>query len=808
MRRIADWWFGKRVGWRVVAVVVVAVAVVLTLGSDAAQAQRAATFEPLTLEGMARDTAEWVGSAPSQIRWSQDGESIYFMWNPAAADIADLYVVSRDGGTPEKVPPDELRNVPPRGAPRNRDETEVVYAAYGDLFLFTIDDGTVRRLTDTDSTERNPYFVLDERSVAFERDRNLFIVELDTGAVRQITNFRTGRDPDADPDQTPLQAYLERQQTELFDYVRKTERLEEERDERRDTARGFRVEAYYLKESQSVSDLRLSQDGRFVTFILADRKESRDGQVVEMPQYVTSSGFVEMRRLGGGSGGRVKAGEPVTTYALGVVDLVEDEIRWMDHGQDDRAVNFNSPVWSDDGEHVIAWAGAVDHKDAWLQLLDLETGTSRTIVHEHDDAWVRGFRTGRAGADGLAFGWMPDDERVFFLSERDGYFHLYVTGLDGGEPKQLTSGQFGLVDLRLSTEDERWYFISNEVHPAENQLYTMPLEGGPRTRLTTESGWHTYQLSPDETHVALIYSNATQPAELYVMETDGGAAATQLFTATKPEFHRHDWRESEIVTFDDGDGHTIYADVWVPDRPLPGRPAIIRVHGAGWAQGVYRRWTNTLPFLHYLVQEGYVVLNLDYRGSRGYGRDFRTGIYRHMGDTEIKSGLAAVEYLVTEQGVDRERIGLFGGSYGGFFTLMSMFKHPGVFKAGAVRAPVTDWAHYNHGYTTRILNAPYDDTEAYERSSPIYLAEGLEDHLLIQHGVQDNNVHFQDSVRLAQRLLELRKENWEIMIYPVEAHSLQGEDYNRYDVMRRRVELFNRVLGAPAASTSTSSGAP
>ena len=196
-----------------------------------------------------------------------------------------------------------------------------------------------------------------------------------------------------------------------------------------------------------------------------------------------------------------------------------------------------------------------------------------------------------------------------------------------------------------------------------------------------------------------------------------------------------------------------------------------------------------------MVQEGYIVLNLDYRDSRGYGRDFRTGIYRHMGETEVRSGLAAVEYLVTEQGVDRERIGLFGGSYGGFFTLMSMCKHPGVFKAGAVRAPVTDWAHYNHGYTTRILNAPYDDTEAYERSSPIYLAEGLEDHLLIQHGVQDDNVHFQDSVRLAKRLLELRKENWEIMIYPVEAHSLQNEDYNRYDVMRRRVDLFNGCSG-------------
>ena len=198
---------------------------------------------------------------------------------------------------------------------RNRDETEAVYAAYDDLFLFTIADGTVRRLTDTDTTERNPHFVLDEQSVAFERDQNLFIVELDTGAVRQVTNFRTGPDPDADPDQTQLQAYLERQQTELFEYVRKTERLEEERDERRDAERGFRVAAHYLKAGQRVSDLRLSQDGRFVTVILADRQEFQDGQVAEMPRYVTSSGFVEMRRLGGegrggGGGGRVKAGEP------------------------------------------------------------------------------------------------------------------------------------------------------------------------------------------------------------------------------------------------------------------------------------------------------------------------------------------------------------------------------------------------------------------------------------------------------------------------------------------------------------------
>jgi dipeptidyl aminopeptidase/acylaminoacyl peptidase len=589
---------------------------------------------------------------------------------------------------------------------------------------------------------------------------------------------------------------MEAQQKELFEYVRETERLEKERKEREKAERGPRVDPYYLKETERVSDLSLAPDGQFVTFILADRRPAEKAKVVDMPEYVTESGFVEMRKLVRGSGyRRVKAGEPVVAYRLGVLKLADSSIQFVDHGRGDRDVNFNAPVWSDDGSKAVAWAGAVDHKDAWLLLLNLEDGTSRVVVHEHDDAWVRGFRTGRSGrGDGLAYGFMPDDASIYFLSERDGFFHLYVTGLEDGQPRQLTQGNFELTDLRMSEDKTKWYFISNEVHPGEHHLYTMPIQGGEQTRLTKKAGWYGYVLSPDEKYVALTYSTATMPADLFVMANRPGASTEQLTESTTEEFRRHPWRASEIVTFEDGEGHTIYADLWKPEKPHPSRPAIIRVHGAGWSQGVYRRWSSMNPFYHYLLQEGYTVLNVDYRGSRGYGRDFRTAIYRHMGETEIKSALAAVEYLVEHCDVDRERIGLFGGSYGGFFTLMALFKYPSVFKAGAVRAPVTDWAHYNHGYTTRILNNPYDDNEAYERSSPIHLAEGFQDHLLIQHGIEDDNVHFQDSVRLAQRLLELRKDNWEIMLYPVEAHGLRNEDYNRLDVMRRRVKLFNRVL--------------
>jgi dipeptidyl aminopeptidase/acylaminoacyl peptidase len=763
---------------------------------------------PLTLEAIARDANEWIGSPPSDVRWSEDGQTIYFMWNPEAKEQGELYAISRAGGQPSHVPPEQLRSIAPADARTNRDRTMKVYEAFGDIFVISTPGGEVRRITNTDAQERNPHFTFDGKGVTFERDHNLFLVSMATGDIRQVTNFSTAKDPEAKPPQTELQSYLEDQQRELFDYIRKKEATEKERKEREKLERGPRPEPHYLKDTQRVSDLQLSPDGRFVTFILAERDQAEKGKVVDMPEYVTKSGFVEMQKLSRGFDlGRVKAGEPVVSFKLGVVTLADGRVTWIDHGQKDRVVSWNAPVWSDDGRHAMAWAGAVDHKDAWLLLLELPSASTRVVAHEHDDAWVRGFRSGRVAQGGsIAYGWLPDGNRVYFLSERDGFYHLFVAGLTGGEPKQLTTGDFEIADLTLSRDGKSWYFTSTEVHPGEHQLYTMQLEGGARRRLTPKSGWYDFALSPSEQDVALLYSAPTQPTELFVMSSSGSAAPVQLTTATTDEFRRYSWQASEIVTFDDGEGHTIYADLWKPARPHPTRPAIIQVHGGGWSQGVYRRWSNNLPFFHYLVQEGYVVLNIDYRGSRGYGRDFRTAIYRHMGDTEIKSGLAAVEYLVKQHNVDRRRIGLFGGSYGGFYTLMAMFKHPGVFAAGAVRAPVTDWAHYNHGYTTRILNNPYKDDEAYRRSSPIYLAEGLQDHLLIQHGMLDDNVHFQDSVRLVQRFLELKKDNWEFAVYPIENHGLGLEEYDRLDVMRRRVNLFNRVLKGPrppAAPTAT-----
>ena len=221
------------------------------------------------------------------------------------------------------------------------------------------------------------------------------------------------------------------------------------------------------------------------------------------------------------------------------------------------------------------------------------------------------------------------------------------------------------------------------------------------------------------------------------------------------------------------------------------------MHGAGYLQNVHYWWSNNYPreymFNNLLADKGYTVIDIDYRGSAGYGRDWRTGIYRFMGGKDLDDEVDAAHYLVKELGIDSTRIGMYGGSYGGFMTLMAMFTAPDVIKAGAALRPVTDWAHYNHGYTANILNEPFNDSIAYAKSSPINFANGLKNHLLICHGMVDQNVNFQDAVRLNQRLIELGKDNWSMAVYPAEDHGFV-EPSSWTDEYKRILHLFDMWL--------------
>jgi dipeptidyl aminopeptidase/acylaminoacyl peptidase len=523
----------------------------------------------------------------------------------------------------------------------------------------------------------------------------------------------------------------------------------------------------------------LTPDEKYVVAAVTETGNARNTVV---PNYVTESGYTE------DISGRSNVGDPQSTTRLAAIGVETGEVKWVDHEQK-RDVQLGLPVWSEDGTKAVTVGRAADNKDRWIFALDPATGKTRVLANQHDDAWVDG-----PGANTI--GWMKNDREVYFQSEKTGYSHLYAVAWDGGEPRALTSGNWEVSGVRQSKDKSHFYLTASKDSPYEQHLYQMDGDGGPLTRLTKEPGRHAATVSPDDRWIADIYSYTNQPPELYVEENRPMAEGKKLTTSPAPEFSQYPWLDVPIVTFTARDGVQVPARLFKPAGFKQGGPAVVFVHGAGYLQNVDRKWStyyHEYLFNHILMERGFTVIDVDYRGSAGYGRNWRTAIYEHMGGKDLDDIVDAARYLVSQHGVDPGKIGLYGGSYGGFITLMAMFTQPDVFAAGAALRPVSDWALYNHGYTADILNVPQTDSEAYRKSSPIYFAPGLKGALLICHGMVDTNVEFQDTVRLVQKLIELRKENWELAVYPAENHGFV-EPASWADEYKRILTLFEKNL--------------
>jgi dipeptidyl aminopeptidase/acylaminoacyl peptidase len=463
-------------------------------------------------------------------------------------------------------------------------------------------------------------------------------------------------------------------------------------------------------------------------------------------------------------------------------------------------VNFINTAWAPTGNYALVEARAQDNKDRWLLLLDGATGHLSVLDRQRDEAWIGG--PGTTGLPAFNTGWL-NDQTIWFQSEATGYSHLYTLNVLTREKKALTSGNYEVLNAQLSAGKKYFYLTTNEVHPGEQHFYRLPVTGGKAERITTLTGANQVSLSPDEKWLAILYSYSNKPWELYLQQNipaSGNAKkapAVQITNlAQSEEFKTYNWRDPELITFTARDSARVYARLYRPAQPHANKPAVIFVHGAGYLQNAHKWWSSYFReymFNNLLADNGYTVLDIDYRGSAGYGRDWRTGIYRYMGGKDLDDIEDGARYLVQKCGVKPQHIGLYGGSYGGFITLMALFKKPAIFEAGAALRPVTDWAHYNHGYTSNILNEPFNDSIAYRRSSPINFAAGLNDHLLICHGMIDINVHFQDVVRLTQRLIELGKDNWELSVYPMEDHGfVEPESWT--DEYKRIFRLFETWL--------------
>ncbi len=752
---------------------------------------------------------KFIGTSPSNIRWSEDGSEIFFDWNPEKHLDDSLYAYSLTTHKTTKVSPVKRRALPSQVGAYNRDYTVKIYTKDGDIFLYSLKNEKTRQLTNTIQRESNISFSGDEKNIIFQTNNNLYSLNIEKGTNTQLTNFLKGsKHKKSDVPTDENKAFLYKDQLTYFQILKERKEKREAKKKALESNKLPRPKSIYYG-SKSIDNIMLSPDGRFVTYRLS---KSATPENTKVPSYVTESGNTEDLIT------RSNVGKAQTTYETGIYDIkndtayllktevipgiydIPDFLKEANKGKSifdkERETIIHGPIWSDNGKTAIIVIRSIDNKDRWIMQLDLATGKPKLLDRQTDQAWIGGpgisswnFTTG-------SIGWLADNETIWLQSEESGYSHLCSIHVKTGKKKILTKGKFEIYNPTLSKDKQHFYFSSNEVHSGERHFYKMPVNGGKRVKITEATGRNDVILSPDESKIAILYSLANQPTELYIAENKVTNIPKRITDSQTKSFKSYAWRTPEFITFTASDGAIVNARIYQPEGSKKTASAIIFVHGAGYLQNAHKWWSSyyrEYMFHNFLVDHGYTVLDIDYRGSAGYGRDWRTGIYRYMGGKDLDDQIAGAKLLVEKYSIDSKKIGIYGGSYGGFITIMAQFTKPGTFKAGAALRSVTDWAHYNHEYTSNILNTPVQDSIAYAKSSPIYYAEGLQDALLMCHGVIDTNVHFQDVVRLSQRLIELGKDDWELAIYPLEGHGFK-EPSSWTDEYKRIFKLFEETL--------------
>jgi dipeptidyl aminopeptidase/acylaminoacyl peptidase len=784
----------------------------------------AQSIGPLTVEKIMHDP-KWIGTSPGNLQWSQTGNQLFFRWNPEGHPADSMYIISTVNKQPVKASIEQTQLLNSQGNfVYNQNRTQYVYAQLGDIYLVDVKTGKNKRVTNTMDQESSPLFCFNDTKIVYTRNQNLYAWDMVSGETEQLTNIRSGAVPTApspgggfgrnnNTSAPPVlssgstqEEWLKNDQLRYFQVLR-------ERKEKRESTEAYNMRIPQPKEMRALpmgdgfmQGLTISADGRFVSYRVFRQGSGRNTIV---PSYVTESGFTTDINA------RTKVGTPQGSNDLYIYDRIKDTLMQLkaeqipgikdlpDYVKDypkqledrkkrnsNRSFTITNVSWSPKGNYAVIDLRAIDNKDRWLMRFD-STGF-KLLDRQRDEAWIAGPGIGF----GRNTGWI-DDNRFWFHSEKTGYSHLYVADLSTNTIQALTSGNYEVQQAELSKDKKFFYLTTNEVHPGEQHFYRLPVSGGKAEKITSMTGAHQVSVSPDEKYIAYLYSYSNKPWELYLQENKSGAKPEQITNkAMSPLFSSYAWRDPEVITFPARDGATVYGRLYKPKQQDPNKPAVIFVHGAGYLQNAHKWWSSYFReymFHNLLADLGYTVLDIDYRGSAGYGRDWRTGIYRHMGGKDLTDHVDAIDYLAKNHNVNAERVGIYGGSYGGFITLMAMFTTPGKFAAGAALRPVTDWAQYNHGYTANILNEPFTDSIAYRKSSPLYFAEGLNGHLLICHGMVDVNVHYQDAVKLAQRLIELGKDNWELASYPMEDHGFV-EPSSWTDEYKRILKLFEQQL--------------
>ncbi len=791
---------------------------------------------PLTLEQIMADP-DWI-SAQIELpegmedrgvppHFGADGRSVYYRVKRIGTPLKDLHRIDLDSGADVVVDAAAMANADGTQMAYDAQNRRAAFARNGDIFVRDLASGQLRQITRTAQEERAPQFSADGTLLSFRAQNAWFIHDLASGVTTDIPDIKAEKDPDAAPKADDLRDA----QLRLFSTLRKIHddkkaaREQSQSEQRADPTRA--QQPFFIGDDVRLVDTALSPNGRWLLAATAPKNHD-EGRKGKLTRYVTETGYEETEdeRI------RVGRNDPAphdlwlfdlsrhtqTKLAFDNLPGIHDDplksireenaksaaaaptddkpgkgdasAKKSDDKPKMRAIQVAAIDFARDGSVAAVQLHANDNKDRWLVSIAMADGKLVPQHRLHDAAWINwNFNE---------FGWENDSRTLWFVSEESGYAHLYTKPLDGAA-RELTRGSFEVSRPQLSADGNWFYVLSNRQAPFAYDVYRVPAGGGELQRVSQYQGVEQFHLAHDGKSLLIAHSGSYLPPQLSLINADGSGAPRELTDTRTAAYKAMSWVAPQFVqvpsTHFKG---SVYAKFYKPENydKSARHPAVMFVHGAGYTQNVHEKFPyyfREQMFHNLLLQHGYIVLDMDYRASEGYGRDWRDAIYRQMGHPELEDLLDGKQWLVNEWNVDPKRVGIYGGSYGGFMTLMALFRAPGEFAAGAALRPVTDWMQYDDEYTSDILNRPQVDPLAYRRSSPIEFADGLKDALLICHGVIDDNVLFEDSMRLYQRLIELHKDNFTISPYPLDRHGFTNAD-SWLDEYKRIYRLFESNL--------------
>lgn len=737
---------------------------------------------------------EFIGHQPTNIRWTMDGKKIVFDWNRynqvgSSTYAYDVALKKMDSVTPEFYLSNAIHSDVTNGKIR-------LFSREGNLYSYNITSRSITPILENNAFIHNVQYSPVAQLFYFQIEQSLYSFNPNTSSLKEVVKFEKG----SDPEKKEL-SEMETKELELFEFHQLKEKEKEWWEKSEALSKKPTRTIHYTHSS--VSNIQISGDGNFITFRVNDNPKTTETHV---ENHIAKDGHTYT------TDAREKVGHEDANHQLGIYDLKRDTVYYVNFSElkdirkkpsylndaelydTDRKIVMHRMIYAKNGLNNVLDVRSYDNKDRWIVSVDLAKGTIRLLDHQHDDAWIGGPGISEWNMSNGTLGFL-DNETVYFQSEETGFSALYELNVTNSVKKRLTGENYEIHDVQINPITYEIYVTANKMHPGNREVYQLKRDGS-MLAIWTNPGYHELFLSPTGEYFAQLYSYRNQPWELFVSSKKKPSALTQITHSTSEAFKNYNWYDPQVIALKTENGDPVYTRVYTPEDKTKNGAAIIFVHGAGYLQNAHNYWSTyyrEYMFHNLLRDNGFTIIDIDYRASEGYGRDHRTAIYRHMGGADLQDQLIGRQFLIDSCGIDSTKIGIYGGSYGGFMTLMALLTQPGKFKAGAALRSVTDWSHYNHEYTSNILNYPATDPEAYRKSSPIYYAENLSDRLIMLHGMVDDNVQFQDVVRLSQRFIELGKTNWELAVYPVEAHGFKITS-SWIDEYRRIYNLFCEEL--------------